>query len=130
LKPLYIWGHIHEKLIYRMLVDGNATAKLMLYTMFKNLRWEDDELVKTSVMLNDVGGNPMESRGVISMELTMESKLLATTFFIIEVQGTYSIILCRDWIHDKHCIQWIKEEVQVVHMDASAYIALTDATAD
>jgi hypothetical protein len=28
----------------------------------------------------------MKARGVISMELTMGSKLLATTFFVIEVQ--------------------------------------------
>jgi hypothetical protein len=27
-------------------------------------------------------------------------------------------------------IQWIDDEIEVVHVDASAYIALTDATAD
>jgi hypothetical protein len=41
----------------------------------------------------------MVARGVISMELTVGSKSLATTFFIIEVQGNYSVILARDWIH-------------------------------
>jgi hypothetical protein len=29
----------------------------------------------------------MEAQGVISMELTIGSKLLATTFFVVEVQG-------------------------------------------
>jgi hypothetical protein len=29
----------------------------------------------------------MEARGVISMELTIGSKSLATVFFIVEVQG-------------------------------------------
>jgi hypothetical protein len=38
----------------------------------------------------------MEARGVISMELTIGSKSLATTFFIVEVQGNYSIILGRN----------------------------------
>jgi hypothetical protein len=41
--------------------------------------------VKTNLMLNGVGGNPMEARGVISMELTVGSKLLATTFFVVKV---------------------------------------------
>jgi hypothetical protein len=33
------------------------------------------------------------------MEPTVGSKLLATAFFAIEVQGTYSIIPRRDWIY-------------------------------
>jgi hypothetical protein len=46
----------------------------------------------------------MEARGVVSMELTVGSKLLATSFFIIEVQGNYSVILGRNWIHTNRCI--------------------------
>jgi hypothetical protein len=38
----------------------------------------------------------MEARGIISMELTVGSKSLATTFFIVEVQGNYSVILNCD----------------------------------
>jgi hypothetical protein len=71
------------------------------------------------------------------MELTVGSNLLATAFFIIELQGNYSIILFRDWIHTNRCvpstlhqflIQWIDDEIEVVHADVSAYIALADAT--
>jgi hypothetical protein len=95
--------------------------------------------VKTNLTLNGMGGNPMEAWGVISMELTIGSKSLATTFFVVEVQGNYSVILGRDWIHVNHCIpstlhqfliQWIDDGIKVVHADVSAYIALVDATAD
>jgi hypothetical protein len=81
----------------------------------------------------------MEARGVVFMELTIGSKSLATTFFIIEVQGNYSVILGHDWIHTNYCIpstlyqfliMWIDDEIEVVHTDASAYIALADATAN
>jgi hypothetical protein len=81
----------------------------------------------------------METRGVISMELTIGSKSLATAFFVVEVQGNYSVILGRDWIHANCCIPstlhqflilWIDDVVEVVHADASAYIALDDTTAD
>jgi hypothetical protein len=41
--------------------------------------------MKTNLMLNGVGGNPMEASEVISMELTMERKSLATVFFVVEV---------------------------------------------
>jgi hypothetical protein len=60
-------------------------------------------------------------------------------FFIIEVQGNYSVILGHDWIHANRCIpstlhqfliQRIDDEIEVVHTDASAYIVLADAMAD
>jgi hypothetical protein len=47
--------------------------------------------MNTNLTLNGMGGNSMEARGVVSMEL-------------IEVQGSYTIILRCDWIHANHCI--------------------------
>jgi hypothetical protein len=73
------------------------------------------------------------------MELTVGNKSLATAFFIVEVQGNYSVTLGCDWIHANRCIpstlhqfliQWIDDEIEVVHTDALAYIALADALAD
>jgi hypothetical protein len=122
-----------------MLIDGGATVNLMPYSIFKKLRRVDDVLMNTILMLNGVGGNSMEARGVVSMELTIGSKSLATAFFVVEVQGNYSVILGCDWIHANHCIpsilhqfliQWINNEVEVVHADASAYMALADMMAD
>jgi hypothetical protein len=81
----------------------------------------------------------MEARGIISMELTIGSMSLVITFFIVEVQSNYSVILGHDWIHANRCvtstlhqflIQWIDNEIKVVHMDALAYIAVDDAPAD
>jgi hypothetical protein len=56
LKPLYIWGHIDGKPISRMLIDGGAIVNLMSYAVFKKLGWENDELMKTNLMLNGVWG--------------------------------------------------------------------------
>jgi hypothetical protein len=87
-----------------MLIDGSAAVSLMSYSIFKKLGRDDDKLVKTNLTLNGVGGNPMEARGVISMELTIGSKSLAIVFFVVEVQGNYSISFSHDWIHANHCI--------------------------
>jgi hypothetical protein len=139
LKSLYVQGHIDGMPIYMMLIDSGTAINLMPYSMFKKLGWEDNELVKTNLTLNGAGDNPMEARGVVSMDLTVGTKLLATAFFVIEVQGNYSVILGHDWIHTNHyvpstlhqfLIHWIGDEIKVVHMNASAYIALADATAD
>jgi hypothetical protein len=58
LKPLYVWGHIDEKPISRMLIDGGAVINLMPYSIFKKLGRNDDELMKINPTLNGVGGQP------------------------------------------------------------------------
>jgi hypothetical protein len=98
LKTFYVLGHIDGRLISRMVVDGRAVINLMSYSMFKKFGREDDDLMKTNLTLNGVGGNLMEARGIVSMELTIGSKSLSTVFFIVDVQGNYSVILRHDWI--------------------------------
>jgi hypothetical protein len=98
----------------------------------------DEELIKTNMTINDVSdGDPIGGKGVASMELTMGSKTLATTFIITEVQVNYSVILGRDWIHANRCIpstlhqfliQWVGDDIEVVHADTSACVAMADSS--
>jgi hypothetical protein len=105
LKALYVKGHINGKPISRMLVDGGAIANLMPYSLFMKLGGSNDELIKTNMTISGVGrGEPMGAKGVISMELTIGSKTLATTFFVVETQGNFSLILGCDWIHANKCV--------------------------
>ena len=50
------------------------------------------------------GGDPIGAKEVASMELTVGSKTLSTAFFVSEVQGNFSLILGRDWIHANQCV--------------------------
>ena len=93
-KPLYVRGHLDGRPISRMLVDGGAVVNVMPYSLFRKLGNVDEELVKTNMTLAGVGGeNPIEAKGIASMELTIGSKTIATAFFVAEVQGNYSLIL-------------------------------------
>ena len=93
-------GHNNCKLVTRMLVDVGAIANIMPYSLFKKLGGKDEELVKTNMTVSGIsGGDPIGAKGAASMELTIGSKTLATTFFISEVQGNFNLILGRDWIH-------------------------------
>ena len=86
LKALYMRGHLNGKSISRMLVDGGAIVNLMPYSLYKKLGGKDEELIKTNMMVSGVGrGDPISAKGVASMELTVGSKTLATTFFVSEV---------------------------------------------
>jgi hypothetical protein len=37
LKSLYVWGHINEKLISKILINSGTAVNLMSYFIFKNL---------------------------------------------------------------------------------------------
>jgi hypothetical protein len=94
LKPLFVHGHIDGIPIAKMLVDGGATVNLMPYSLYRKLGKQDDELVKTNMTLSGVGtDSSIKSRGVTSIELTIETKTLAVAFFVADVEGNYSLIL-------------------------------------
>ena len=120
-----------------MLVDNGAIVNLMPYPLYKKLSGTNEELIKTNMTISGVGGGaPIPSRGVANMELTIGSKTLATAFFIADVQGSYNVILRHDWIHANRCvpsslhqflIQWVGDDVEVVHSDSLADVAMADA---
>jgi hypothetical protein len=129
--------HIDGIPIAKMLVDGGADVNLMPYSLYKKLGKQDDELVKTNMTLSGVGTDSLiKAKGVTSVELTIGTKTLADAFFIVDIEGNYSLILGKDWIHANQCVpsmlhqmllQWVGDHVEQVHDDASACIAMADA---
>jgi hypothetical protein len=120
-----------------MLVDNGAIVNVMQYALYKKLGGTDEELVKINMMITRVGGGaPILSRGIANMELTIGSKTLAMAFFVADVQGSYSLLLGRDWIHANCCIpssmhqfliQWVVDAMEIVYSDSSAEVATGDA---
>jgi hypothetical protein len=62
------------------------------------------------------------------------SKIVPTTFFVVDVKGHYNVLLRQDWIHTNECvpstlhqciIQWIGDEVEVVQADEDVCITMT-----
>jgi hypothetical protein len=137
LKPLFVSDHIDGIPIAKMLVDVEAIMNLMPYSLYRKLWKQDDELVKTNMTLSSVGtDSSIKAKGVTSVELTIGTKTIAVAFFIVDVEGNYSLILGRDWIHANQCVpstlhqilfQWVGDDIEQVHADASAYIVVVDA---
>ena len=96
LKALYMKGLVDGKPMSKMLVDGGASVNLMPYTTFRKLGKGTEGLLETDMMLRDFGGNMSKTRGAINVELTIGSKTLLTTFFVINGKGSYSLLLGHD----------------------------------
>jgi hypothetical protein len=138
MKPLYMRGHIDRRPISRMLIDGGIAINLMPDSIFKKLGREDDELMKTNLTLNDVGATRWRLEALSPWSSLSGASLLLLHSSSSRCKVIIVFIFGHDWIHAKRCIpstlhqffiQWI-DEVEVVHANASVYIALADATAD
>ena len=136
LRLLYDKGFINGKPITRMMVDTGAAINIMPYSLCRKIGRSDEDLIKTNLMLNDYKGDPSQARDVLNVELTVGSKMVNTSFFVIDSQGPYLALLGRDWIHANCCvpstmhqclIQWNGDEVEVVHADETCDISMAEA---
>src|SRR5688572_8372699 len=136
LKALFLKGQVDRRPITKLLVDGGAGVNIMPYAMFHKLGKGEEDLIKTDMMLKDFEGNVSPARGALCVDLTIGSKTLPTTFFVINGKGSYNMLMGRDWIHANCCIpstmhqclvQWIDDNIEVVKADSAYSIAAADA---
>jgi predicted aspartyl protease len=104
MKPLYIKGFLDGEPINRMLVDGGACVIIMPHEVFEKLGHHESELMRTNMTLNGFSGEASEAKGIISKELTVDSKTMPTAFFVVDVKGKDNVLLGRDWIHTNGCV--------------------------
>jgi hypothetical protein len=133
LKALYLKVYINGHLVNKMLVDTGAAVNIMPYSVLHRLGCSAEDLIKTNVTLSDFNGQALEAQGILNMDLTVGSKTIPTSSFIVSSKSTYTVLLRRVWIHANCCIlstmhqcliQWDGDEVEVVHADDSIEISL------
>ena len=132
LKALFVRGTVDGQPMSKILIHGGAAINIMPYTIYRKLGKGDQDLTKTDVMLKDFEGNVSPVKGAICVELTIGSKTLPMTFFVISGKGAYNLLLGRDWIHANYCIpstmhqclvQWVGDKIEIVPGDSSYVIA-------
>ena len=136
LKALFMKGFVDGKPITKMPVDGGAAVNIMTYAMLRKLGKSTEDLTKTDMMLKDLEGVVSPALGALCVDLTIGSKTLPTTFFVINGKGSYCLLLGRDWIHANCCIpttmhqcliQWVDDAVEIVSADSSFSVASAEA---
>jgi hypothetical protein len=89
--------------------------------------------------LTGFAGEPAKERGIVSKELTVGSKTMPTSFFVVDVIGRYNLLLGWDWIHASGCIpstlhqclmQWVGDQVEVMEADDVTCVAMIDVPMD
>jgi hypothetical protein len=133
LKALYLKGYINGHPVNKMLIDTSVVVNIMPYSVLHQLGRSAEDLIKTNVTLSDFNGQASEAQGVLNVDLTVGSKTVLTSFFIISSKSAYTVLLKRDWIHFNYSIpstmhqcliQWDGDELEVVHVDDSIEVSL------
>jgi len=136
LKALFVKGRVDGQPMTKILIDGGAAINIMPYAVYQKLGKGDQDLTKTDMMLKVFEGNVSPVKGAICVELTIGSKTLPTTLFVISGKGAYNLLLGRDWIHANCCIpstmhqclvQWVGDKIDIVPGDSSYVIASAEA---
>jgi hypothetical protein len=139
MKPLYIHGHLDGAPVGHMMVDCGASINIMPLSLFKKHGHSERDLKRTNMSLSGFSGEPAEAKGIMSKELTIGSKTMPTTFFMVDVKGRYNMLLGQDWIHANGCvpstlhqcvIQWVGDSVEVVEADGLECVAMNESQAD
>jgi hypothetical protein len=138
-KPLFIWGYQDRMPIGHMLIDGGASVNILPLSLFKKLGHIEGDLKHINLSLSSFVGDPTEAKGIICKEVTVGSKTVPMTFFVVDVKGCYNVLLRRDWIHANECvpstlhqcvIQWISDEVEVVQANEEVCVAVDESQVD
>jgi len=87
LKALFVKGRVDGQPMTKILIDGGAAINIMPYIVYRKLGKGDQDLTKTDMMLKDFEGNVSPVKGAICVELSIGSKTLPMTFFVISGKG-------------------------------------------
>jgi hypothetical protein len=98
MKPLFIRGHLDGTPVGHMLVDGGASINILPWSLYKKLGHIEGDLKCTHLSLSSFAGDPTVAKGIICKELTVGSKTMPMTFFMVDMKGHYNVLLGRDWI--------------------------------
>jgi hypothetical protein len=139
MRPLYIKGHIDGTPVGCIIIDGGASVSIMPVALFEKLGCREGDLRRTNMSLSGFSGEPAEAKGIVSKEITIGSKTMPSTFFVVDVKGRYNVLLDQDWIHANGCVpsmvhqcmmQWVSDHVEVVEADEAACIAMAETQVD
>jgi hypothetical protein len=119
-----------------MIVDGGVSVNIMPLAIFKKLGREENDSKQMNLSLSGFAGEPGEAQAIVSKELTVGSKIVPTTFLMLNVKGWYNILLGCDWIHANECvpstlhwcmIQWVGDHVEIIGADEAACVMVADS---
>ncbi|XP_058223146.1 uncharacterized protein LOC131332855 [Rhododendron vialii] len=85
--------------VRRVLIDQGSSAKVMYYSLFKNLKLSDTDLHLSEVPLIGFSGTTVWPLSKITLPIHAGSVVLDIEFVVVDVPSPYNAIVGRTWLH-------------------------------
>lgn len=104
LRFLYLKVEINGVSVGRVLIDNGTVINTIPFPMLRRFGKSEGDLMPSSVVLTDFSGEVAECKGIIALNVTVDSMTRTIVFFVMSTYTSYNVLLRRDWIHDSGCI--------------------------
>ena len=104
IKPLYITAMIGTQKVNKILVDNGAAINIMPKVTLKKLKQSTYTITSSSVVITGFAGERRKAEAVVTVHVTVGSRVCETCFFVIRTGSSYNALLGRDWIHANKCV--------------------------
>nr|XP_034898165.1 uncharacterized protein LOC118036558 [Populus alba] len=98
-KPLYITVKCKDFLIGKVLVDNGSALNVLPKYMLKEMPVDESHLKPSTMMARAYDGSPRPVIGNLEVELYVGPQMFVTTFQVMDIHPSYSMLLGRPWIH-------------------------------
>ena len=134
IKPLYVRVHFNGRPVSKALIDNGLEVNVMPLRMLRAMGRNISDMIETEVAMSTFTREVPKTLGILSIDITIGSKISLYAFFVINSTANYNIFLGRDWIHANWCVSsslhqlllfWKGNEVAVVWVDKQPFMAAT-----
>ena len=113
LKSLYIKAHMNGRPVNKVLVDNGAAVNILPYKMLSKLAKTEENLTPLDMAVNGCTREPTLTKGIISIQIKVGSKVNTTAFFVVNTKSTYNALLGRDWMHSNWVVPSVSLKVLI-----------------
>ncbi|XP_073262695.1 uncharacterized protein [Populus alba] len=98
-KPLYITVKCKDFLIGKVLVDNGSALNVLPKYILKEMLVDESHMKPSTITARAYDGSPRPVLGNLEVELYVGPQMFLTTFQVMDIHPSYSMLLGRPWIH-------------------------------
>ena len=104
IRPLYITAMIGTQKVNKILVDNGAAINIMPKATLKKWKQSTYTITSSSIIITGFVGERKKVEAVVTVHVTVGSRVCETCFFMVRTGSSYNALLGRDWIHANKCV--------------------------
>ncbi|KAJ8644366.1 hypothetical protein MRB53_006114 [Persea americana] len=103
-RPLYYTGYTHDAKLSRIQINPGLAVNILLIQTMNHVSLTPKLLKETNVSIHRYDGHGSRALGKIKIKCQIGDMTAHPVCYVVEACTTYSLLLGRPWIHEKHVV--------------------------